>query len=58
VKGGENGGFGALIPSKLEKKDVRKAISQKIWWETWDGLRTFPWREFGVLLEEMIPFAA
>lgn len=26
--------------------------------ETWDGLRTFPWREFGSLLEEMIPFAA
>ena len=27
-------------------------------WETWDGLRTFPWREFGFLLEELMPFAA
>lgn len=26
--------------------------------KTWDGLRTFPWRELGVLLEELIPFAA
>jgi hypothetical protein len=26
--------------------------------ETWDGLRTFPWREFGVILEELISFAA
>jgi hypothetical protein len=26
--------------------------------ETWDGLRTFPWLEFGILLEELIPFAA
>jgi len=26
--------------------------------ETWDGLRTFPWKEFGIVLEELIPFAA
>jgi len=26
--------------------------------ETWDGLRTFPGREFGVLLGELLPFAA
>ncbi len=26
--------------------------------KTWDGLRTFPWREFGVLIEELLPFAA
>ncbi len=26
--------------------------------KTWDGLRTFPWREFGVLLEKLLPFAA
>jgi hypothetical protein len=23
----------------------------------WDGLRTFPWREFGVMIKELIPFA-
>jgi hypothetical protein len=28
------------------------------YWETWDGLRTFPWREFRIFIEEMIPFAA
>lgn len=27
-------------------------------WETWDGLRTFPWREFGNLMGELLPFAA
>jgi len=26
--------------------------------ETWDGLRTFPWREFGDTLGELLPFAA
>ncbi len=36
-----------MIPAYEDPKKVR-----------WDGLRIFPWREFGILLEELLPFAA
>ncbi len=43
----------------LEPFDRLFAVSDHlVYRETWDGLRTFPWLEFGVIIEEMISFAA
>ena len=58
-----------LLEKKVASQSItmfinRLYIVEKLAWnglrnrETWDGLRTFPWREFGVFLEELLPFAA
>ena len=49
--------FFLMCSKKLHQNDklVHDCIES---WETWDGLRAFPWREFGILLEELLPFAA
>ena len=51
-----NTGVSELL--RCARNDGEKSYSSKYWRETWDGLRTFPWREFGNLMGELLPFAA